>query len=82
MILNSIYEVHPIEVITIAGREKGIIFLGKTFVLDKLYQTLDDAIAASRRDLDLGIAILIVPDAGKFGVWVTIPHQLICCQAA
>ena len=41
MILNSLNETRSIEVITIAGRECGIVFLGKTFVADKSYDTLD-----------------------------------------
>ena len=45
MILNSLNETRSIEVITSAGREKGIIFLGKTFVADKSYKSLQEAIA-------------------------------------
>ena len=77
MILNSLNETRSIEVMTIAGKEKGIIFLGKTFVADKAYNRLDDAIAAGRQDLDLGVAIVITPDAEKFRVWVSVPKQMI-----
>ena len=30
-----------------------------------------------RADLDLGMAILIAPDANEFKVWVAIPNELI-----
>ncbi|MEA5476840.1 hypothetical protein VB774_04325 [Pseudanabaena galeata UHCC 0370] len=77
MILNSLNETRSIEVITLAGRERGIVFLGKTFVADKSYKSLDEAIAACRQDLDLGLAVLITPDAEKFRVWVSVPNQMI-----
>ena len=77
MILNSLNETCSIEVITSAGREKGIIFLGKTFVADKSYKSLQEAIAVCRKDLDLGFAVLITPDAEQFRVWVLVPSQMI-----
>ena len=77
MILNSLNEARPIEVITLGGREKGIVFLGKTFVADKSYGSLDAAIAASKKDLDMGIAIVITPDAQQFRIWVSVPSQMI-----
>ncbi len=77
MILNSLNETRSIEVITLAGRERGIVFLGKTFVADKSYKSLDEAIAACRQDLDLGLAVLITPDTEKFRVWVSVPNQMI-----
>ncbi len=77
MILNSLNETRSIEVITLAGRERGIVFLGKTFVVDKFYKSLNEAIAACRADLDLGVALLIAPEADKFCVWVSVPTQMI-----
>ena len=62
---------------SIAGTEKAIVFLGKTFVVDKAYASLNEAIAGSKRDVDLGIALLIVPEADQFKVWVEIPNELI-----
>jgi hypothetical protein len=82
MILNSLNEARPIEVITLGGREKGIVFLGKTFVADKSYTSLDEAIAASRKDLDLGVAIVITPDAQQFRLWVSVPSQMIFQSAS
>ena len=57
MILNSLNQVRSIIINTIVGTEKAIIFLGKTFVWDKAYNSLDEAIAGCRRDLDLGMAL-------------------------
>ena len=77
MILNSLNQTRSIEVITSAGREKGIVFLGKTFVADKSYNSQNEAIAGCRGDLDLGFAVLITPDAEQFRVWVSVPNQMI-----
>jgi hypothetical protein len=77
MILNSLNEVRSIIIKSIAGTEKAIVFLGKTFVVDKAYASLNEAIAGSKRDVDLGMALLIVPEADQFKVWVAIPNELI-----
>jgi hypothetical protein len=77
MILNSLNQVRSIIINTIAGREKAIVFLGKTFVVDKAYNSLKEAIAGCRRDLDLGMAVLIAPEANYFNVWVSIPSEMI-----
>jgi len=77
MILNSLNQVRSIVINTIAGTEKAIVFLGKTFVIDKAYNSLNEAIAGCRRDLDLGMAVLIAPNANQFSVWVSIPNELI-----
>ncbi|MBD2176305.1 hypothetical protein H6F42_05145 [Pseudanabaena sp. FACHB-1998] len=81
MILTSLKQVRSIVINTVAGSENAIIFLGKTFVSDKAYDSLDKAIAESRRDIDLGMAIIITPNDNKFTVWVAIPQELIL-QAA
>lgn len=77
MILNSLNQVRSIVINSIAGTEKAIVFLGKTFVADRVYNSLNEAIAGCRRDLDLGMAILIAPEANQFKVWVAIPNELI-----
>jgi len=77
MILNSLNQVRSIVINTIAGTEKAIVFLGKTFVIDKAYNSLNEAIAGCKRDLDLGMAVLIAPNANQFSVWVSIPNELI-----
>jgi len=74
MILNSLNQVRSILINTVVGTEKAIVFLGKTFVIDKTYDSLDAAIAGSKKDLDLGMAILIAPEAEKFSVWVVFPR--------
>jgi hypothetical protein len=82
MILNSLNETRSIEVMTIAGKRKGIIFLGKTFVADKSYDILDDAIAASKKDIDQGVAVVITPDAEQFRVWILVPEDQMIFQDA
>lgn len=77
MILNSLNDTRSIEIVTLAGREQGLVFLGKTFVADQAYSNLDQAIAASRKDLDLGFGVLITPDANLFRVWGSVPSQII-----
>jgi hypothetical protein len=77
MILNSLNQVRSIVINTVVGTEQAIIFLGKTFVVDKAYNSLNEAIAGCRRDLDLGMAILIAPERDIFSVWVSIPNELI-----
>lgn len=77
MILDSVNETQAIEVITPVGREKGIVFLNKTFVADRCYETLEQAIVACRGDLDLGLGVVITPDANKFQVWISVPSQMI-----
>ena len=77
MILNSLNQVRSVVITTIAGTENAIIFLGKVFVADKAYKSLDEAIAGSRRDLDLGMALLIAPDTDQFRVWLSVPNELI-----
>ena len=77
MILNSLNQVRSIVINTITGTEQAIIFLGKIFVVDRMYNSLNEAIAGCRRDLDLGMAILITPNENKFSVWVSIPNELI-----
>jgi hypothetical protein len=66
MILNSLNQVRSIVINSVAGTEKAIVFLGKTFVVDKAYNSLKEAIAGCKRDLDMGFAILIAPEANQF----------------
>jgi hypothetical protein len=81
MILNSLNQVHSIVINTVVGTEQAIIFLGKIFVVDKAYNSLKEAIAGCRRDLDLGTAVLIAPNDNQFSVWVSIPNELILQSA-
>ncbi len=77
MILNSLNQVRKIIIKSIAGTEEAIIFLGKTFVADKIYSSITEAIAGCRRDVDMGMGVLIVPDDQQFRVCVAIPEQFI-----
>jgi hypothetical protein len=77
MFFSSLNQVRLIGINTIFGTEKAITVLGKTFVDHKVCNSLNEAIAGCRRDLDLGMAILIAPDANQFKVWVAIPNELI-----
>ncbi|ELS32681.1 MULTISPECIES: hypothetical protein [Pseudanabaena] len=77
MILTSLNETRAIEVKTSSGIERGIVFLEKAFVADKLYNTLDAAIVASRKALDSGVAILIAPDGEQFCLWVSVKSPRI-----
>lgn len=81
MILNSLNQVRATIINSVAGTEKAIVFLGKTFVVDRAYNSLKEAIAGCRRDLDMGMAVLIAPEADHSKVWVAIPNELIL-QAA
>ena len=77
MILNSLNQVRLIVINTIAGTEKAIVFLGKTFVVDKAYNSLNEAIAGCKSEVDMGKAILISPEANLFKVWILIPNEMI-----
>lgn len=77
MILNSLNQVRSMVINTIVGTELAIMYLGKIFVAEKLYDTVNDAIAGCKRDVDLGMGIIIAPDAKKFRVWIAIPQELI-----
>jgi len=77
MILNSLNQVRTIVINTVVGTEKAIMFLGKYFVAENAYDSLNEAIAGCKRDLDLGMALLIAPDANQFRVWISIPDDLI-----
>lgn len=72
MILNSLNLVRSIVIKSIAGTENAIVFLGKTFVADKAYNSLNDAITGCKRDLDLGMAVLIAAEALQFKVWALV----------
>ena len=81
MILNSLNQVRSIVINSVTGTEKAIVFLGKTFVVDKAYNSLNEAIAGCKRDVDLGMAVLIAPEATQFNVWVSIPNEMILQSA-
>ncbi|MFM7887705.1 MAG: hypothetical protein ACKPCM_13670 [Pseudanabaena sp.] len=77
ILLNSLNQVRSIIINTITGTEKAIVVLGKFFIADRVYNSVQEAIAACRGDLDLGKAIVIAPDENQFKVWVMVPNELI-----
>lgn len=77
MFFSSLNQVHLIGINTIFGTEKAITVLGKTFVDHKICNSLNEAIAECRSDLELGIAVLITCNADKFSIWVSIPEEVI-----
>jgi hypothetical protein len=77
MFFSSLNQVRLIGINTIFGTEKAITVLGKTFVDHKICNSLNDAIAECRSDLELGIAVLITCNADKFSIWVSIPEEVI-----
>ena len=77
MLLSSLNQVRLIGISTIFGTEKAIMILGKTFVDHKVCNSLNEAIAECRSDLELGIAVLITCNADKFSVWVSIPEEVL-----
>ncbi len=77
MILNSLNQVRCIVIKTIFGTEKAIMYLDKIFVADKIYSSLNEAISGCRGEVDLGMAVLIVPDVNRFCVWLAIPEELL-----
>jgi hypothetical protein len=77
MFFSSLNQVRLIGINTIFGTEKAITVLGKTFVDHKVCNSLNEAIAECRSDLELGIAVLITCNADKFSIWVSIPEEVI-----
>jgi len=71
---NSLKQVHSTAINTIFGTEKAIVFLDKTFVAHKVYNSLNEALAECTKDSDLGIAVLITSQANQFRVWLSIPE--------
>ncbi len=81
MLLTSLQDTQSINLITPAGKEKGITYFGQIFVAGKVYTDLKAAITACRRDLDAGLSALIITEAGQYRLWCSIPNQMVA-QAA
>jgi hypothetical protein len=77
MILSSLNQVRLVVINTIFGTEKAITVLGKTFVDHKVCNSLNEAIAECRSELELGIAVLITCNADNFCIWISIPEEVI-----
>ncbi|BBC25165.1 hypothetical protein ABRG53_2908 [Pseudanabaena sp. ABRG5-3] len=82
MLLDSLDQASSIIINTIFGKEKAIVFLGKTFVDHQVYDNLNEAIAECKADLALGVEVLIAPDdTNHFRVWISIPEEMILQSA-
>jgi hypothetical protein len=69
MIILSISEIQTTNFATPWGNEKGICYLGKTFLPIDVHPTQQEAIAACRRDLDLGMLSIIVDEGDRVSLW-------------
>jgi hypothetical protein len=68
-----------IELQTAIGKEKAICYLGWSFLMTNSYNSLQEAIAACRRDLDVGLFSIVVEDilTQNFSLWCPIPTELL-----
>jgi hypothetical protein len=69
MIILSLSEIQPTNFSTPWGSEQGICYLGKTFLPIFVHPNQQDAIAACRRDLDLGMLSIIVDEGDFISQW-------------
>ena len=68
-----------VEINTALGKEKGIKYLGWSFLMTNSYRSLQEAIAACRQDLDVGLFSIVVENicTKDFSLWCPIPTELI-----
>lgn len=69
MIILSLSEIQLTNFSTPWGNEKGINYLGKTFLPINVHANQQEAIAACRRDLDLGMLSIIVDEGDRVSLW-------------
>lgn len=69
MIILSLSEIQTTNLSTPWGEEKGICYLGKTFLPIDVHVNQQEAIAACRRDLDAGAISIIVDEGDRISVW-------------
>jgi len=69
MIILSSSEIQPINLLTPWGDEKGICYLGKTFLPINIHPNQQEAIAACRRDLDGGMLSIVVDEGDRVSLW-------------
>ncbi|MEY3304645.1 MAG: hypothetical protein RLZZ139_3018 [Cyanobacteriota bacterium] len=69
MIILSLSEIQLTNFSTPWGNEKGINYLGKTFLPINVHVNQQEAIAACRRDLDLGMLSIIVDEGDRVSLW-------------
>ncbi|MCA6574371.1 MAG: hypothetical protein IM537_15160 [Pseudanabaena sp. M57BS1SP1A06MG] len=69
MIILSSSEIQKINLLTPWGDEKGIYYLGKTFLPINFHPNLEEAIASCRRDLDEGMLSIVVDEGDRVSLW-------------
>ncbi|CAN1212824.1 C-type lectin domain-containing protein [Tumidithrix helvetica PCC 7403] len=69
----ALSDFETIDVYTPWGKERGIFYLGQTFMPIKVYKGIHEAIAACRRDLDAGLLSIVVTESNRFSVWWQLP---------
>ncbi len=69
MIILSLSEIESAHFPTPWGHEKGISYLGKTFLPINIHVNQQEAITACRQDLDLGMLSIIVDEGDYISQW-------------
>jgi hypothetical protein len=69
MIILSLSEIQATNFSTPWGSEQGIRYLGKTFLPINTHANQQEAIAACRQDLDLGMLSIIVDEGDHISQW-------------
>lgn len=69
MIILSLSEIQTINLLTPWGDERGISYLGKTFLPVDIHANPQDAIDACRRDLDEGMLSIVVDEGDRVSLW-------------
>lgn len=69
MIILSSSQIQTANLSTPWGQEKGIYYLGKTFLPIDVHTNPQDAIAACRQDLDSGMVSIIVDEGDRISLW-------------
>ncbi|MEE3718206.1 hypothetical protein V2H45_15815 [Tumidithrix elongata RA019] len=55
------------------GRERGICYLGQTFMPINVYKCVHEAILVCRQDLEAGLLSIVVVETNRFSVWWELP---------
>jgi hypothetical protein len=69
-------EMNTVTINTPWGQERAIYFHGKTFLPTHRFNSMAEAIATCRKDLDTGLFSIVVEEAEQIGVWCPIPEQI------
>jgi hypothetical protein len=69
-------ETNNIEISVFGHKMKGISYLGKVFLPTDLCGDIKPAIAACRRDLDLGLLSVVINDAESYRLWTFVPNEV------